>query len=201
MNSSEAKNSLRSRITRRMLWEALFSLLEEKYFSQITIQDICARAEVNRSTFYHHFESKYDLLNYGISTVIPKQAGLDKRLPAEGESWSEQGPHTALFAYVKTHQRFWNNLLVKEGFSEEVLTGMLEGTKSFLEEIYTNTDDDETASEIAAQMYIGAVGNLTIWWLRQGCEMPIQQLNSYVDAMWRYPKKTSLKSRKSPEKA
>ena len=196
MTKEGTKESLRSRVTRRMLWEAMFSLLEEKYFSEITIQDICARAEVNRSTFYHHFDSKYDLLDYGISTIIPQQAGLKGQMPAKGEKWSEQGPHVALFTYVKRHQRFWNNLLVKEGFSEAVLRGMLDGTKAFLKEIYDDANDDEILSEIAAQMYIGAIGNLTIWWLKQGCEMPIEQLNSYVDTLWRYPRKTAPKQQR-----
>ena len=189
MKKTEKKENLRSRVTRRILWEALFSLLEEKYFAEITIQDICTRADVNRSTFYHHFDSKFDLLDYGISTVIPQQAGLEGQLPQEGERWSDQGPHVALFNYVKNHQRFWNNLLVKEGFSEAVLRGMLEGTKAFLKEIYADETADETTSEIQAQMYIGAVGNLTIWWLKQNCEMPISELNDYVDAFWRYPRK------------
>ena len=189
MKKTEKKENLRSRVTRRILWEALFSLLEEKYFAEITIQDICTRADVNRSTFYHHFDSKFDLLDYGISTVIPQQAGLEGQLPQKGERWSDQGPHVALFNYVKNHQRFWNNLLVKEGFSEAVLRGMLEGTKAFLKEIYADETADETTSEIQAQMYIGAVGNLTIWWLKQNCEMPISELNDYVDAFWRYPRK------------
>ena len=189
MKKTEKKENLRSRVTRRILWEALFSLLEEKYFAEITIQDICTRADVNRSTFYHHFDSKFDLLDYGISTVIPQQAGLEGQLPQKGERWSDQGPHVALFNYVKNHQRFWNNLLVKEGFSEAVLRGMLEGTKAFLKEIYADETADETTSEIQAQMYIGAVGNLTIWWLKQNCEMPISELNDYVDTFWRYPRK------------
>lgn len=189
MKKTEKKENLRSRVTRRILWEALFSLLEEKYFAEITIQDICTRADVNRSTFYHHFDSKFDLLDYGISTVIPQQAGLEGQLPQKGERWSDQGPHVALFNYVKSHQRFWNNLLVKEGFSEAVLRGMLEGTKAFLKEIYADETANETTSEIQAQMYIGAVGNLTIWWLKQNCEMPISELNDYVDAFWRYPRK------------
>ena len=196
MRKTESKDNLRSRVTRRMLWETMFALLEEKYFAEITIQDICTHADVNRSTFYHHFDNKYDLLDYGISTVIPQQAGLEGRVPAEGERWEDQGPHVALFTYVKAHQKFWNNLLVQEGFSETVLHSMLDGTKNFLKQIYTEGNDDETASEIQAQMYIGAIGNLTVWWLKNNCEMPISELNSYVNALWRYPKKSSSKTRK-----
>jgi AcrR family transcriptional regulator len=52
--------------TRQLLVNALAQLLHEKEFSAITVQDITARAEVNRATFYAHFEDKYALLNYNV---------------------------------------------------------------------------------------------------------------------------------------
>lgn len=42
--------------------EALIALLEEKPFSYITIKEICEKAQVNRSTFYLHYENTADLL-------------------------------------------------------------------------------------------------------------------------------------------
>lgn len=43
--------------------KALISLLEKKDFEYITIKEICEVAEVNRSTFYLHYENTTDLLN------------------------------------------------------------------------------------------------------------------------------------------
>lgn len=53
MNRSESKYFN----TARRMDEALLSLLEEKDFAYITVREICARAGVNRSTFYLHYES------------------------------------------------------------------------------------------------------------------------------------------------
>lgn len=36
---------------------------KKKDFAKISIKDITDQADVNRSTFYIHFEDKYDLLN------------------------------------------------------------------------------------------------------------------------------------------
>ena len=52
--------------TRLLLQRAINELLREKEFHHITVQDITARAEVNRATFYAHFEDKYALLNYSV---------------------------------------------------------------------------------------------------------------------------------------
>ena len=38
---------------------ALIELLEEKEFSQITVVDVCKKANVNRSTFYSHYNNTY----------------------------------------------------------------------------------------------------------------------------------------------
>lgn len=43
--------------------EALITLLEKKDFEYITIREICEAAQVNRSTFYLHYENTCDLLN------------------------------------------------------------------------------------------------------------------------------------------
>ena len=42
--------------------KALLSLLEKKPFEYISIREICEKAEVNRSTFYLHYETIGDLL-------------------------------------------------------------------------------------------------------------------------------------------
>lgn len=43
--------------------EALLELLYRKEYEYITIKEICKKAEVNRSTFYLHYENMDDLLS------------------------------------------------------------------------------------------------------------------------------------------
>ena len=50
--------------------KALLSLLENKPFEYITISEICEKAEVNRSTFYLHYENTCDLLKETTAYVI-----------------------------------------------------------------------------------------------------------------------------------
>lgn len=51
---------------------ALLSLLEKKSFEFITIREICEKAEVNRSTFYLHYDNTSDLLNETIDYLFGK---------------------------------------------------------------------------------------------------------------------------------
>lgn len=49
--------------TRRTLRDALIALIQERGFDRITVQDVCDRADVGRSTFYTHFADKEELLS------------------------------------------------------------------------------------------------------------------------------------------
>ncbi|MGI6106082.1 MAG: TetR/AcrR family transcriptional regulator [Raoultibacter sp.] len=64
------------RITRskKALRDALISLMEEKGFESLTVNDLCARADLNRGTFYNHYQDKYELL---ASFEDEMMAGLD----------------------------------------------------------------------------------------------------------------------------
>lgn len=75
------KSDPRVRRTRQMLQQALNDLMAEKSFLQITVQDITAKAGVNRATFYSHYVDKYDLLNSIIGEHFQKS--LETKLPAE----------------------------------------------------------------------------------------------------------------------
>ena len=50
--------------------KALLSLLEKKSFEYISIREICEKAEVNRSTFYLHYDNTSDLLKETIAYVL-----------------------------------------------------------------------------------------------------------------------------------
>jgi AcrR family transcriptional regulator len=65
--------------TRKLLQQAFVELLNEREFHSITVHDITERAEVNRATFYLHFEDKYALMAYIVREAL--QDLLDKRLP------------------------------------------------------------------------------------------------------------------------
>ena len=55
--------------TRQLLQDALVSLILEKGYQKITIQDIIDRANVGRSTFYSHYRDKDDLLLSGFDEL------------------------------------------------------------------------------------------------------------------------------------
>jgi|CXWL01.1.fsa_nt_gi AcrR family transcriptional regulator len=55
--------------TRVALLDALLRLLPEKGWDDLNVQEICESANVGRSTFYTHYNSKDDLLSEGLNSL------------------------------------------------------------------------------------------------------------------------------------
>ena len=68
MNKNESKYFN----TAAIMDEALLQILETKDYEYISVKEVCARAGVNRSTFYLHYESMDDLLNETIEMINNK---------------------------------------------------------------------------------------------------------------------------------
>lgn len=73
----EEKLDPRVKRTRNLILEAFGSLLAEKGFESISVQDVTDKAEINRATFYKHFVDKYALLDYSISQMFRQE--IEKR--------------------------------------------------------------------------------------------------------------------------
>ena len=56
------KTDLRVIKTKKILFNTLLELMKNKNFEKIKISDICEESLINRSTFYAHYEDKYELL-------------------------------------------------------------------------------------------------------------------------------------------
>lgn len=64
------KMDRRRRHTLSVIREAFFALLAEVGFAKMTVADICRRADINRGTFYLHYEDKFALLDALIDEAL-----------------------------------------------------------------------------------------------------------------------------------
>src|SRR5262249_52372875 len=106
---------LRVRRTRWLLQKALIELTIEKGFADVTVQDISERAMVNRSTFYRHYQDKYDLMSQYMGEVI----GLIQIEKADSTPASDHDSSSAgvirILQHVQTHADFYRVMLGKKG--------------------------------------------------------------------------------------
>lgn len=59
------KNNANQRVmlTKRLIREALLKMLKTHNINKISIRELCEIAGINRTTFYNHYGSQYDVLN------------------------------------------------------------------------------------------------------------------------------------------
>src|SRR6266542_2895932 len=63
--------------TRSLILKSFEDLLAEKNFESISVQDVTDTAQINRATFYAHFQDKYALLDYSIAQMFKRE--IEKR--------------------------------------------------------------------------------------------------------------------------
>ncbi len=99
MDNGESK---RVQHTKRLLSDALIGMLRDTPLYAVSIRDLCSRAGVNRTTFYNHYGSQYDLLNDVTRRFMDDVAGrLASADPESRESIQERV--TTVFAYLEEH--------------------------------------------------------------------------------------------------
>lgn len=147
--------------TRASLEAAHMSLILEQDYEAVSVEAICRRADVARSTFYAHYAGKDDL----------KRAGLD-HLRAELLAAQAAGEPFAfvprLFGHAQAHRAHFRARVGGRGGAlalgriREILVELARAELARLER-------GETASDLApaakVQYAVGALMGLLVWWL------------------------------------
>jgi AcrR family transcriptional regulator len=164
--------------TRRLLRDALVSLIEEKGFDAITVQDIADRAELNRATFYLHYQDKQELL------VKSLRDAIDELVADIGTSTDEQGqlifdesprPIKATFEHVAQHAHFYRVMMSAEGvpsFIAGVRDYMAEITLRWLTALQPHSRQSRVPLEIVANSLSWSLLGVLIWWLEHDMPHP-----------------------------
>ncbi|MCR4859074.1 MAG: TetR/AcrR family transcriptional regulator [Bacteroidales bacterium] len=64
------KHDKRTLISARMIVDGLTECLADKKFPEIGISELCARAQVSRSTFYRLFDTTVDVLQFLVDSLV-----------------------------------------------------------------------------------------------------------------------------------
>jgi AcrR family transcriptional regulator len=75
------KTDRRVNRTRNQLRTALLDLILEKGYDAVTVEDITARADLGRTTFYLHYKDKEDLLMESINQMVDDLVARIEQIP------------------------------------------------------------------------------------------------------------------------
>lgn len=159
----------RVRRTRELLRSAFRSLIHEKGYDRITVQDILDRADVGRSTFYAHYRDKEDLLRSGFEDVHAALAA--EKDAAERQARSETPflqPLLAVFQHVEAYRQFWGPTS-RTGGHDLVVRILQEGiddlVRAHFRSQFPDVDPNQLELDAAMRFVASACMGLLMWWL------------------------------------
>ncbi|TDU13632.1 TetR/AcrR family transcriptional regulator [Bacillus paralicheniformis] len=168
----EKKEDLRVKRTRKLLSQALLSLLEHHSFNSISVKEVCEEAMVHRATFYTHFNDKYDLLAYSLKNIAEEFL--------LGESNLEEA-HLKLFNGVIKYKRLFSQLFLKEMDSLRyvIRKEMINVMKQ--EKLRDGkTPSISTSSEIRIAAIAGATLGALNWWIENGMTLSGEEVYNEI---------------------
>jgi AcrR family transcriptional regulator len=167
----------RSQRSEQVLINALLELMTEKTYDAITIKEIVEKANVGRSTFYAHYQTKDDLVKSGFERL------LDEMLNHVVLSKNGHGlivDITMFFLHTKGHFHLYKNLMWGTGlkiltidehniFSEKLLQRLLQ--------LFHGEDKIIVPLDVVCISFSGSLLILLKWWLDNKMPYSPQRMN------------------------
>ncbi|MEW9676760.1 TetR/AcrR family transcriptional regulator [Lentibacillus sp. L22] len=178
MSKKEQNTDPRVARTRKWFRDALFELIHEKGYENITVQNIADRATLNRATFYLHYRDKHDLLYQSSEEILnglAKNLHSSKSAAEKIDFRGDQPPYVfiQLFEYISLNSDFFEVVLVEKKIPA-ITSGMIDVIAEFISEgiFIIAPDDDQLVVPrkiliaYISSAFLGVIG----WWLEN--DMP-----------------------------
>lgn len=151
--------------TKSLIKDAFWQLLEEKPYNKITVQDIVDRCQVNRNTFYYHFQDIPTL------TMMSVQGWMEETIKTHGNFDS---PSTCLIYMVKECMKRKKAFLhLYRSAQKEAFSTYLNKTgdhifRTYVENMAENIDTPEKDKETLIRYYKCTFFGIMMDWLEDG---------------------------------
>jgi AcrR family transcriptional regulator len=192
--------------TRRALREALFDLIREKSYDQITVEEITERANLGRTTFYLHYKDKEDLLLEDFIDLIDdmvNKAVADKPLQRLKTNIANQPgtvnspvspnlfrPNLIIFHNVSRNADMVRIILHNGGavkIGERLREIILKAVQQLATASQERSDLEisfEIPVEVIANFYAGSLLGLISWWLDNDMPFTPEQMTLFSQRLF-----------------
>ena len=171
----------RQRRTRGAIFEAFIALLSQKNYGKITVQEIIDAADVGRTTFYAHFETKDDLLQGLCSELFDHIVGaaLDR---SHTHGRPPCGVPVPAFCHLLQHlqENDKNVLELLACESKDLFLRYFKNSLNALVRAQIKGPFREGLPEDFLVNHISATFvEMVLWWLQTGCRQTPEELAGY----------------------
>lgn len=174
----EYRSAIRSR---RLIREAFLELLRRKPYEKITVTDIVALADINRSTFYAHYPDVRGLVEELVREVIDKADSLAREMDIPGFLLDPTPFLTTLISYGQENAELYT-LLSRSDFA---MRQMEQLKLTLMEQARTSADIPERirtspAFHIQMGFFIGGIMNIYVLWLQGNLVCTVDEITEQI---------------------
>ena len=176
------KESRKTQYTRKALTDGLIELMKHKPFDRVTVKELCDYADVNRSTFYTHYEDIYALLH----------AIEEETLEWMNQCVEELSDMQGREAIVRSLERYFEFFIKNSTYLQVLMSE--QGNLAFQKKIYSSTcqvfgSEGRFAPNIEENLRFhfvihGGIG-ITQQWLKNGLRESPHELAEMIYDMTR----------------
>ncbi|MDO5388851.1 MAG: TetR/AcrR family transcriptional regulator [Clostridia bacterium] len=171
----------RQQKTRAAIFDAFSTLLKTKKFNNITVQEIIDEANIGRSTFYSHFETKDELLKAMCTDIFThifsEELSKEKTHDFSKDYNGLEQKITHILYHLKDSKRDIKGILSCE--SGELFIKYFKEYLSEMFEQYTNTLTQNVPSDFLLNHLSGSLVNAIQWWIKKDMEIPPEKISKY----------------------
>lgn len=152
--------------TNELIVQALKELLLVKPLSKITVNDIVTRCGIAKQTFYNHFQDKYALFSYAVTTELQNNLAI-----AQAASRTFEETITAYYRRVQDDSRFYCSFIRDNIAVNEILACVSSNCYEYFHSRIRLIDGEtELPDELELQILFFCVGcaRLLLDWIRAG---------------------------------
>ena len=180
------KTDLRIVKTKKILFNSLLNLMKTKNFEKIKISDICEESLVNRSTFYAHYDDKYELL---IDLFEERKLSLLKVFEDnENKAFSKEYLMellSILIDHIEENKEIYSAILAnnRNGILIDFLIDAIE--KDVSEKLKGNSEikNSDLPLDIIVKFYAGGLINIGIDCITRTKKYSKKELLLYIDKL------------------
>jgi len=185
---AEAKEDRRVQRTRLTIRSAMVSLIRERGFEALTVQDIIDRADVGRSTFYSHFKSKEDLLTGSVEMMRSTLRKLQRQAMASSKRPEERMFAFAheLFAHAEQHRDVFAAMVGKHSgavFQHHLHQMLVDLVREDVGTSGSRMARDAMAVEAVVQFVAGGLLGLLVSWQERLTRATVDELDRLFRGM------------------
>ena len=184
MKHTHKKDDLRIRRTYKLLSESLLDLLSENKFEDISVTDICEKAMIHRTTFYKHFEDKYQLLKFCVKEFqinFSKENNFDYKFNNLTDYYINTMKNILEFITSPKNKSQFVALLKKNRNSIQPIVHetIVEDVILKLEDVKKNGNEFSVPIPMIAEFYAGAIISVIRWWFESDMTISVEDLIRY----------------------